>query len=400
LGGSTAQRLLACPASYLEAQKSPISDVSSSYADEGTMLHTVVSWCVQHKKRVGGYMAWAKQGSGSPALTEEQQEVINDALDALTDLQQKYAGEKPWRVIALEEMLQLPGVIGAFGSVDLVATNDVAVIVADWKFGAGIPVKALYTMPDGSLQLNAQAAFYACAARGKYKRHFKNKTIVCAIIQPRLEPHYSYTDTDEDELDGFIHAFGGAVLEALSRDAYRERGEHCRFAPCKSTCILWTGPVIDLSILMPTKPALQQSVDPRGNPYGKYLSQAMDLVEMAETWATEIRRQAHVYLEDGGAVPNWKLVPKRATRQWKEPKEVPALLRTAGALDEDIFTKPELKSVKQVEDSLKPKKIALPAELYQSISSGTTIAHADDARPESTHGMVIENVRKALKALG
>jgi hypothetical protein len=288
LGGSTAQRLLACPASYLEAQKSPINDVSSSYADEGTMLHEVVSWCVKHKKQAADYLVKHTDGT----LTDEQADAVDDALFALTDLQQKY------------------------------------------------------------------------------------------------------------ELDGFVHAFGGAVLEALSRDAHRERGEHCRFAPCKSTCKLWVGPVVDLSILLPTKPALQQSVDPRGNPYGKYLSQAMDLVEMAETWAVEIRRQAHVYLEDGGEVANWKLVPKRATRQWKEPKEVPALLRTAGALDEDIFTKPELKSVKQVEDSLKPKKIALPAELYQSISSGTTIAHSDDARPESTHGKVIENVRKALKALG
>lgn len=397
LGGSTAARLLACPASYLESQKAPVGDVESSYAAEGTMLHGVVADCVQRKLtsaeiRDRGYV-------GVEILTEEQNETIARALGCLEELKARFKGEKPWRILSLEEMLQLPTVIGAFGSVDLVITNDTIVIVLDWKFGAGIPVAALYKLDDGSEQLNAQGAFYACAARGKYKRQFRNKRIIIAIVQPRLDPPMSWAETDAEELDGFLAAFAGATLEALSRDAYRSRGDHCRFALCKSTCPLWLGPVIDLSILDPAKAQLEESVDPRAGAYGAYLSKAMELVELAETWAAEIRRMAHVYQEDGGRVPGWKLVPKRGTRQWKDPENTAAQLRTVGAMSDDIFSKPELMSVAQVEKAMKKKGIPVPPDLFQTVSTGTTITRSDDPRPEATHGAMITDIRKALKAL-
>src|SRR6478736_3698461 len=173
LGGSTAARLLACPASYLEGQKSPVSDVESIYAAEGTMLHEVITDCVgrgltSESIRLKGY-------GGPHVLTDEQTETIARALVCLEDLKTRFAGTRRWRVLCREEMLELPGVPGAFGSVDLVLYNNDIVIVLDWKFGSGITVKALYDLPDGTQQLNAQGAFYACSARGKYKRHFRGK---------------------------------------------------------------------------------------------------------------------------------------------------------------------------------------------------------------------------------
>jgi hypothetical protein len=126
----------------------------------------------------------------------------------------------------------------------------------------------------------------------------------------------------------------------------------------------------------------------------------MDLAEMAETWAEEIRRQSHVFLSDGGVVKGWKLVPKRGTRQWigTEGEVVDALVN-AGASPVDLYTVPELKSVTQAETALKRKNVKLPNELYHMVSSGTTVARADDARPESTHATVMTNLRQALKSL-
>jgi hypothetical protein len=37
--------------------------------------------------------------------------------------------------------------------------------------------------------------------------------------------------------------------------------------------------------------------------------------------------------------------------------------------------------------------------LYHAVSSGTTIAHDDDHRPETTHATVAVDLRKALAAL-
>ena len=125
----------------------------------------------------------------------------------------------------------------------------------------------------------------------------------------------------------------------------------------------------------------------------------MHLAELAETWAGEIRKQAHVYLEDGGLIPEWKLVPKRGMRKWADEAATPRALSDLGAYSDDVFTKPELRSVAQVEKALKARNIEIPQDMWMMVSSGTTIAPAGDPRPESTHGQVAENVRKALKAL-
>jgi hypothetical protein len=235
---------------------------------------------------------------------------------------------------------------------------------------------------------------------GKYKRKFKDKKILLVIIQPRLEEPLSYAETDEQELDGFLEAFRHAFIEALHRDARRERGDHCRFATCKATCELWTGPVFDLALLDPVKAALKASVNPTD--YGKFLSKALDLAAYAEDWAAEVRRQAHVYMTEGGAVPAYKLVPKRGTRQWLSSDEAEGTL--GGIVPDDnafaeLFTMPELRSVAQVEKILKKHDVELPAELWHSVSTGTTIAPADDARPNASHDTVVGELQEALKKL-
>jgi hypothetical protein len=398
LGGSNAARLLACPASYHEALKAPVSDVESPYAAEGTLLHGGTAEAV--RRRLSPDMVRHRWATLADDFSDVQLDIIAKALEALEELKKRYPGGKNWRVVGLEVSMPMPGVTGAFGSADLVVANNVAVIVVDWKFGSGVPVYALYDMPDGSQQLNAQAAFYACCARHRYRRAFKDHQIVLAIIQPRLDPACTFAETDNDELDGFVVAFREAVLEAMGRSAHRERGEHCRFAVCKSTCPLWTGPVFELAILDPAKAALQAAADEEPTEYGAFLSRALTLSEIAEAWAAEIRRQAHVFLQDGGAIREWKLVPKRGTRQWlgSEGETADALLHLGAAMP-DIYTEPELRSVAQVEKALAKRKLQLPPELHAMVSSGTTIARVEDKRPESSHGQVVTDLRQALKAL-
>jgi soluble cytochrome b562 len=390
MGGSNAARILSCPASYAEQLKSPQTDVSSVYAEEGTLLHNVIA------SMVDGPIV--NVADALTMITDAQMDVVKLALKTLNDLKKLYGGK--FRVVGVEETLPLPGVTGAFGSVDLVLANASTVIVLDWKFGAGIPVKALYRDEVAGDQVNPQLAFYAVAARAKHKRRFRNRQIVLAIIQPRMPEPLDFVVTDDNELDEFQNSFQFAYLEALGKNARRAKGEHCRFASCKATCPLWTGPLLDLAVINPTKAALQAS---QGNgaatDYGKFLSRALLLADLAETWAAEIRKQGHVFLEDGGSIPDWKLVPKRGMRKWADEETTPAELAALGAGEEDIWTEPTLRSVAQAEKALKAKGIALPEDTWMLVSSGTTIAPAGDPRPESTHGQVITDFMLALKAL-
>jgi hypothetical protein len=385
LGGSNAQRLLACPASHQELMRSPDTDTSSIYADEGSMLHEVIS------ARLTGMEM-------NIVLEQEQEATLQKALTSLHALKKAWGGG--FRINAIEETIPFPGVPGSFGTCDLVLSSKTHVLVVDWKFGSGVPVSALYELPDGSDMVNPQLAFYAICARAQRPKLFNGKKIVLVIIQPRLDS-VSEVVTDNEELDQFKESMTNAYIEAIGRDPHRERGEHCRFARCKVTCKLWTGPLLDLSALDPNKAALRGSQTPAAQAeYSTFLTRALAVAEFAETWAEEIRRQAHLYLTDGGLIGGWKLVPKRGTRKWigSDGETAEALMR-AGVEHADIYTKPELKSVKQVEDALKPKKLAVPESLFQMVSTGTTLAHDDDDRPTATHATAIADLRTALKGL-
>jgi hypothetical protein len=84
-------------------------------------------------------------------------------------------------------------------------------------------------------------------------------------------------------------------------------------------------------------------------------------------------------LEKDIKVPGYKLVAKRATRQWTdEDKAASALSQVLSP--EDVYTK-KLVTPPQAEKLLKKAKQELPAELVVSISSGSTLAPDSDPRP-------------------
>jgi hypothetical protein len=71
-------------------------------------------------------------------------------------------------------------------------------------------------------------------------------------------------------------------------------------------------------------------------------------------------------------------VEKRATRKWKDAREVSKLLGHNG----ECFTEPELKSPAQVEKVLGKKNFAIAlAEHVDKQSSGYTLVSESDPRP-------------------
>ena len=85
-------------------------------------------------------------------------------------------------------------------------------------------------------------------------------------------------------------------------------------------------------------------------------------------------------LKAGTAVPGFKLVPKRATRQWVDPEQAQTALEGIG-LDQTELMETKLLSPAQMEKVLKKRKLSMPADLIVAISSGNTLATEDDPRP-------------------
>jgi len=325
--------------------------------------------------------------------------MIEPALRALHALEALYADGGPFRVLAVEQRVGFPGIPGAFGTCDLIIGNNTHIIHVDWKFGAGVPVLAMYEEAEGE-KLNPQMMFYTVAAMNSLRGLYKGKrTIVIAIIQPRSATPLSHAEVTKRDLKWFIEDMHEAVVKALDRDAPRARGEHCRFAPCKVDCPLWTGPMLDLTALVPElrKPADVASKE--ATPYAQYLARAKELTDMAAMFTKEVNEQLHAYLEAGGLVPGWRLKPKAKLRQWVDEDTVEQGLRRLGFEADEIWDT-KLVTFAKAEAAAKRRGVKIPDDLRVAPATNeTTVCRADDPAPVVERQLAIEQFTASLKLL-
>jgi hypothetical protein len=173
--------------------------------------------------------------------------------------------DTPGAAYYLERRVKFPSVAEAFGTADLIVLIGRTIYVVDFKFGAGVPVRALH--PDGDEDvINAQLLFYAAAARHSHPEFFTGvKNIKLIILQPvSIESDadmVSSVTVTHAELDEFITIYRGACAEALSPTARLARGDWCRFCAASPICPAHTGPLLDLAqFAKPTPPKKPRSL--------------------------------------------------------------------------------------------------------------------------------------------
>lgn len=353
VGGSTAKRVINCPGSVALVAKMP-PQAESKYAAEGTMLHACVdelladevSQPVTFRRLVDKYN-----------LTEEQSDKLDFCSKALDEIdphgKMQYVQEVQ---VEFEGVKELDGV---FGNADLVGRIGARAIILDWKFGDGVMVEA---------EENEQGMFYAAAAKKTSSLYWAlNRTseVEIVIVQP---PHVRRWVTTWRRIDQFERDLVAAVKLSQRPDAPVEMGDHCRWCTAKPICPKMSGAIDRV-----THTALA-TVDP------DQLSQALALADRLEGFIADARKLAQERLEKGMAVPGYKLVPKRGTRQWVKPAEVEHQLIALG-LPRDQVVKEEIISPAQAEKVLKKSKLALPDDLVVAVSSGNTLAPESDPRP-------------------
>lgn len=349
VGGSTAARRLQCPGSG--ALEATLPNESSSYANEGTALHEAMEHVVADMR--GPDELLGDTFGTIPALTEEHVECLtwcNDIVDPMI-------GEHEFD---LEVRAPFPGIEGAFGTTDVVVIQPDRLIIADYKFGKGVPVSA---------RGNAQLLFYACCARAK----FGGDLFELHILQPRLDSHTDWTVTGAD-LDHFERRLRRAIEDA--RPEYRI-GDACRFCNAKAIC-----------------PAQRSAAEAtrQWKVAAEDLPEALALAAIAEDWIKGVHTMAHNALSAGATIEGWKLVDKRATRKWAvDDATALAYLRAAG-VSEDKAAPRKLISVAQAE-----KLAKVESEMVSAVSSGTTIAPESDKRPDVGGSRDLASLAKLLE---
>jgi hypothetical protein len=348
VGGSTAKRVINCPGSVALVQKMP-PQVESKYAAEGTMLHACMEDLLADGE-MGDVIAKNK-------LTDEQADKLQYCLDALDQID-------PDQEMVFNQEVEVSfdgvkGLDGVFGNVDLIGRLGDRVIILDWKFGDGVMVEA---------EENPQGLFYAAAAlqTESTKWAFQGATEVeIVIVQPFNVRRWV---TTFQRLNEFIAELQQAVKQAKKPDAPLAIGDWCRWCTGKPICPQMTG-AIDRTVHMKL-----EALPP------EQLAAALDLADKLESFISDARKLAQERLEKNMPVPGYKLVSKRATRQWAdEHKAVNALIMCG--LPSDQIYKAELISPAQAEKVLKKSKLALPDDLVVAVSSGNTLAPESDPRP-------------------
>ena len=362
VGGSTAKRVIGCPGSVALCATMPPKP-SSKYADEGTLLHDAIAQVLDKNVKPESLLGMTYQDQ---VLTQDLiDNKLHVALDLLMEvdpkLEMEYAVETE---VGFGDFL--PDV---FGSCDLLGRIGDRAIVLDWKFGDGVSV---------GVEENEQLLFYAAAAMRtpSVSWVFDGATeIECVIIQPPMIRRWV---TTVERVKQFELTLLQAVKASEKKDAPIAVGEHCRWCSAKPVCPKMTGAV---------DRALHTQLDNiDANKIGAYLGNC----DMLEQWITDLRALAHQMLENDKPVPGWKLVNKRATRQWANEDTAGEVLSRV-LLRDELYV-PKMISPAQAEKVLKKLGQQLPDDLVVAVSSGSTLAREDDSRP------AVVNIGKQLTA--
>jgi hypothetical protein len=353
VGGSTAKRVMNCPGSVALVQKMP-PQPSSKYADEGTLLHNVIAEIVMTDKHPEEFLH-TKYNDQILTLDLIDNKLVPAlaALDVI-DPNKEMEIEAETRV-GFGDLL--PGV---FGSTDLIGRIGKRAVVLDWKFGDGVAV---------DVEENPQLMFYAAAAMRteETKWAFVDvKEIEMVIVQP---PAIKRWVTTPARIAQFEKDLVKAVKLAQQPNAELKIGDHCRWCAAKPICPQMTGAV---------DRALKTQLDDLDPPtISAYLKNA----DMLEQWINDLRALALQMLDSGARLPDYKLVAKRATRQWTDEDKAKVALFAYGLTESEVL-EISIISPAKAEKVLKKRKQALPDDLVVAISSGNTLASADDPRPE------------------
>ena len=339
VGGSTAKRLINCPGSRALVNTVP-EKPTSNYAEEGSRLHDAMHKILSVNARVDEF---------------PDNEKLVLALDALNEIDPNNELEFATEVnVHFNDFLA-----GVYGSCDLAGRIRNRAIVLDWKFGDGVPVDA---------EENEQLMFYCAAGMRTEQLRWVFEgvdEIELIIVQP---PYVKRWLTTPGRIKAFERTLYDAVQASFKPNAPFNAGDHCRWCAAKPVCPLLTG---QLERAVATK---IKGIDP------EKVGNALAFAILAEEWAKSVRELAQTMLENNAPVPGWKLVPKRATRQWVNDEGAREALEQMG-LDNSELMVTELRSPAQMEKVLKKHKLELPKDLVVAVSTGNTIAPESDPRP-------------------
>ncbi|MBF0421092.1 MAG: DUF2800 domain-containing protein [Magnetococcales bacterium] len=117
-----------------------------------------------------------------------------------------------------------------------------------------------------------------------------------------------------------------AARRTSAEDAPLNTGSHCKFCPAAGVCPALRDHALELAKIEFNQvdqrvPVAPESLSP------EMLARVLKQAAIVEDWIRRVQEFAHFEAEAGRIPLGFKLVPKRATRKWRDDAEVEQLLK-------------------------------------------------------------------------
>lgn len=303
----------------------------ADYAAEGTLAHAYLEFCL-----TGLY-----DSDEFDNLPEDDKKLISDVADNII----WYAETCGYKIETEKEYsVTVPLVDGRkvtiYGHIDVLLSSYNALIVLDYKHGAGKHVSVIG---------NPQTTLYLlCAAEGRAKEgHPEPKNMAMGIIQPRgVGDGWRMVNVQYGDLAKFYDRICDAVQAAYEPTVEYNPGPHCWKCPgqrglCPAIlskavdCIVQTPPG---DVFEPAHAAVKEAKKKGENPaearkvsiegifetlFGGVLPWALlDVADDTRTFIKEFTAYADTWLKAGRAIPGWCLESSPGRRSWGTPAKV------------------------------------------------------------------------------
>ena len=370
-------RIIACPGSVKLSESMP--EESSSYADEGTMLHNVMADTLNELKQ-RGTIFFLKDIFNRVAekyeLTREQTIVCDDALDYFTDVYNTL----PSPELFIEEAVTLEpfGIKDCYGTADVIIVAGYVVHVIDWKFGQGHYVE---------VRDNSQFMAYGLGALGSLENISKFSEVHLHVVQPRLDNYNSITYNPRQLLLWARTTLFEALHLAEECTTFGPSEETCLWCPAKEMCKARYNMVKQITEKAYSMYSNQNSVSDDDKAW------LLDNVGFLDKYVKDLRQEVLNRILLGGEFPGYRVVNGKSSRVWLNEAEAREWLIAksddpgAGFTFEDVFETKMVTPAKAEKLTKGMKKDPAFISLVKKLEGGPTLVKADDKRPDYTQAV-------------
>jgi len=331
---SSASRWIVCTRSArLEAS---LPERSSVYADEGTLAHKLGELLILRQlKRIGEQiykirLAVIMKGEYySDAMMEYAQEycayVVGRYMRALKVDRNA--------ILFIETELNLRKYVPeGYGTADVLIICKNYIEFIDLKYGQGVPVSAVE---------NKQLMLYGLGAIELGELFFENiTTLHLTIYQPRIDNINSWT------IDAMVlEDWAENELKERARMAFEGEGEfvpgsHCQFCDAKAQCKAHAKFRMSLAKYAFKDPDLLDDEE---------IADILTKYQGFVSWAQDVHKWALTQAVAGKQWPGFKLVAGRSHRRIVNVKGAVSALKAAGYKPEEIYKKPVIRGIGELE---------------------------------------------------